>query len=140
MFMSGARLHCRTESSFAVDVKNFCATFPAMSDHIAYRTVGADTYKVLLSVHQHLAKVFPDVWLRASQINGCAFCLDTHANEADISVNLTAAIAMINTWNRLSVAFRSQLAERKLVRWRYDICVRRAISKQYEKDTCQFEN
>jgi AhpD family alkylhydroperoxidase len=148
-----------------------------MSDRIAYRTVGADTYKVLLGVHQHLAKVFPDgrlralIEMRASQINGCAFRLDMHANEArhlgetrqrldcvaawretpsftpceraalawtepvalvaetrapdevdaevkqhfsDVElVSLTAAIAMINTWNRLSVAFRSQTAERK---------------------------
>jgi hypothetical protein len=44
-----------------------------MSDRIAYRTVGADTYKALLGVHQHLAKVFPDgrlcalIEMRASQ-------------------------------------------------------------------------
>jgi AhpD family alkylhydroperoxidase len=148
-----------------------------MSERIAYRTVGADTYKALLGVHQHLAKVFPDarlralVEIRASQINGCAYCLDMHATEArqlgetqqrldclaawreapfftpreraalawteavtlvaktrapdDIyaevkqyfsdedMVNLTAAIAMINAWNRLSVAFRSEPKERK---------------------------
>jgi AhpD family alkylhydroperoxidase len=88
MFISGAQLCCQSESSFAVDAKNFCAKFPAMSDRIAYRTVGADTYKVLLDVHQHLAKVFPDgrlralIEMRASQINGCVFCLDMHANEA----------------------------------------------------------
>jgi AhpD family alkylhydroperoxidase len=103
--------------------------------------------------------------LRASQINGCAFCLDMHTKDARALgeteqrlyllsawrespfytdreraalewteavtlvsethvpdevyervkphfsplelVNLTAAIAMINTWNRLSVAFRA---------------------------------
>lgn len=105
------------------------------------------------------------VRLRASQINGCAFCLDMHTKDARALgeteqrlyllsawrgspfytdreraalewteavtlvsethvpdevyervkkhfsplelVNLTAAIAMINTWNRLSVAFRA---------------------------------
>lgn len=105
------------------------------------------------------------VRLRASQINGCAYCLDMHTKDARAQgeteqrlylisawrespfytereraalewteavtlvseshvpdevydrvkphftplelVNLTAAIAMINTWNRLSVAFRA---------------------------------
>jgi AhpD family alkylhydroperoxidase len=151
--------------------------FSPMSERIAYRTVAADTYKELLGVHQHLAIVFPDAKLRAllelrvSQINGCAYCLDMHANEArhlgesqqrldcvaawretpfftdreraalawaeslthvaethapdelyaEVKkhfterelVDLTAAIGMINLWNRLSVAFRSEPKERK---------------------------
>ena len=39
-------------------------------------------------MHQHLTKVFPDaklralLELRASQNNGCAWCLDLHATEA----------------------------------------------------------
>jgi AhpD family alkylhydroperoxidase len=147
-----------------------------MSTRINYRTVAADTYQVLLGVHQHLAKVNDPklralVELRVSQINGCAFCLDMHANEArhlgesqqrldcvaafreapfftdrekaalawaeslthvaetrapdDVYeevkkhfsekelVDLTAGIGMINLWNRMSVAFRSEPRERK---------------------------
>jgi AhpD family alkylhydroperoxidase len=59
-----------------------------MSERIAYRKVAEDTYKVLVGVHHHLSQVFPDAKLRAlievrvSQINGCAYCLDMHANEA----------------------------------------------------------
>ena len=59
-----------------------------MSNRINYRTAGAETYQALLAVHHHLGKVFTDAKLRAlvelrvSQINGCAFCLDMHANEA----------------------------------------------------------
>jgi AhpD family alkylhydroperoxidase len=47
-----------------------------------------ETYQALLGVHQHLGKVFTDgklralIELRVSQINGCAFCLDMHTNEA----------------------------------------------------------
>jgi AhpD family alkylhydroperoxidase len=147
-----------------------------MSTRINYRTVAADTYQALLAMHQHLAKVNDPklralIELRVSQINGCAFCLDMHANEArhlgesqqrldcvaafreapffsdkekaalawaeslthvaetrapdDVYeevkkhfsekelVDLTAAIGMINLWNRLSVAFRSEPKERK---------------------------
>jgi len=59
-----------------------------MAERIAYRKVAEDTYKTLLGVHQHLARVFPDARLRAlieirvSQINGCAYCLDMHTTEA----------------------------------------------------------
>ena len=145
---------------------------------INYRSAGPETYQVLLAAHQHLGKV-TDAKLRAllelrvSQINGCAFCLDMHANEArqlgetqqrldcvaawreapfytereraalawaeSIThvaetrvpdelytemkrhfsdkelVDLTAAIGMINLWNRMSVAFRSEPRERKAV-------------------------
>ena len=148
-----------------------------MTERIAYRKVAEDTYKVLHGVHEHLTKVFPDARLRAlieirvSQINGCAYCLDLHANEArqlgetqqrldclaafreapfftereraalawaealthvaetrapdavyaEVKryfpdkelVDLTAAISMINLWNRMSVAFRSEPKERK---------------------------
>jgi AhpD family alkylhydroperoxidase len=148
-----------------------------MSNRINYRTAAPETYQALLGVHQYIAKVFPDAKLRAlielrvSQINGCAFCLDMHANEArhlgesqqrldcvaawreapfftgreraalawaeaithvaethvpdelyaEVKkhfpdrelVDLTAAIGMINLWNRMSVAFRSEPKERK---------------------------
>ncbi len=147
-----------------------------MSERIAYRTVAADTYQALLGLHQHLAKVCDPklralIELRVSQINGCAFCLDMHANEArhlgetqqrldcvaawretpfftereraalawaeaithvaetrvpdelyaemkkhfsdKELVDLTAAIGMINLWNRMSVSFRGEPKERK---------------------------
>jgi AhpD family alkylhydroperoxidase len=143
-----------------------------MTARIKYQTTAADTYQALLGVHQHLTKVFPDAKLRAlidlrvSQINGCAFCLDMHANEARHAgesqqrldclaawreapfftdreraalawaesltliadthapdevyaevkkhfadkelVDLTAAIGMINLWNRLGIGFRGE--------------------------------
>ncbi|MBC7712261.1 MAG: carboxymuconolactone decarboxylase family protein [Rhizobacter sp.] len=42
--------------------------------------------------------------LRASQINGCAFCVDMHVKEAAID---KTEIGLINFWNRLSITFRS---------------------------------
>ena len=143
-----------------------------MSERIAYRQVARDTYHMLHGVHEHLTRVLPDAKLRAlidirvSQINGCAYCLDLHTQEARLLgetqqrldcvaafreapfftdreraalawaealthvagthapddvyaavkkhfgdkelVDLTAAIGMINLWNRLSIAFRSE--------------------------------
>jgi AhpD family alkylhydroperoxidase len=151
--------------------------FLFMSERIAYRTVRPETYQALLAVHHYLSKAFPDaklralIEIRASQINGCAYCLDLHTTEArqlgetqqrldclaawrespffsereraalawteaithvaetrvpdeiynevrkhfaeTELVDLTAAIGMINLWNRLSIAFRSEPKERK---------------------------
>jgi AhpD family alkylhydroperoxidase len=147
-----------------------------MSNRINYRTAAPETYQALLGLHQHLAKACDPklralIELRVSQINGCAFCLDMHANEArhlgetqqrldcvaawretpffadreraalawaeaithvaetrvpdelyaemkkhfsdKELVDLTAAIGMINLWNRMSVSFRSEPKERK---------------------------
>ena len=130
-----------------------------------------ETYKAVLALENHLKGVVePRLYhllkLRASQINGCAFCIDMHVKEAlddgedpqrlhllsawresplyndrerallawtealtllpqtaapdaDFNrlrehfseaeiVNLTAAIGMINLWNRWAVGFRSQ--------------------------------
>jgi len=130
-----------------------------------------ETYKAVLALETHLKGVVePRLYhllkLRASQINGCAFCIDMHVKEAlddgedaqrlhllsawresplyddrerallawtealtllpqtgapdaDFArlrehfseaeiVHLTAAIGMINLWNRWAVGFRSQ--------------------------------
>jgi AhpD family alkylhydroperoxidase len=130
-----------------------------------------ETYKAVLALENHLKSVVEPrlmhlVKLRASQINGCAFCIDMHVKEAlddgedpqrlhllsawresllyndrerallawtealtllaqtgapdaDFNrlrehfseaqiANLTAAIGMINLWNRWAVGFRSQ--------------------------------
>ena len=130
-----------------------------------------ETYKAVLALENHLKSVVEPrllhlVKLRASQINGCAYCIDMHVkealddgedpqrlhlltawresalysdrerallawtealtllpqtaapdadygrlrehfSEAEI-VNLTAAIGMINLWNRWAVGFRAQ--------------------------------
>lgn len=46
------------------------------------------------------------VKIRASQVNGCAYCIDRHTKEL---VNLTLAVATINAWNRFVISFRSEV-------------------------------
>ncbi|WP_439444514.1 carboxymuconolactone decarboxylase family protein [Xanthomonas translucens pv. translucens] len=50
------------------------------------------------------------VFLRVSQLNGCAYCIDMHATalrKAGIEPRaLTMAIAVINAWNRLGVGLQ----------------------------------
>ena len=58
---------------------------------------------------------------RASQINGCAYCIHMHTSEARTRgeteavtlvsetelVNLTLCVAVINAWNRIAISFRA---------------------------------
>ena len=142
-----------------------------MEPRINYATVGGDGIAAVQAIERYLSKSSLEpalrelVKLRASQINGCAYCIDMHTKVArhhgeteqrlygvtawretpfytereraalawteavtlisqnDVPdelfeatrehfsdeelVNLTLAIAAINTWNRLAISFRS---------------------------------
>jgi AhpD family alkylhydroperoxidase len=142
-----------------------------MSPRLQPVKAAPETYKAVLALENHLKGVVEPrllhlLKLRASQINGCAFCIDMHVKEALADgedpqrlhllaawresplydereravlawtealtllaqtgapdadygrlrehfseveiVNLTAAIGMINLWNRWALGFRSQ--------------------------------
>lgn len=143
-----------------------------MKARIDFRTADSKAIPMLLGIERHIAasrlepKLLHLIKMRASQINGCAFCLDMHSKDAraegeteqrlysldaweecpyysdreraalewteavtvlsrghvpdsayekvraQFSENeiatLTLAIGMINTWNRLNVAFRTE--------------------------------
>jgi AhpD family alkylhydroperoxidase len=143
-----------------------------MEERVSYATSAPGVYKTMLGVHQYLEHTGLDeellnlVYLRASQMNGCAYCIDMHwkdlraagepeqklymlnawrewpqytekeraalewteavthlaggevpdnvykAARAQFSdaelANLTLAVAAINSWNRLNVAFRTK--------------------------------
>jgi AhpD family alkylhydroperoxidase len=143
-----------------------------MKARINYATADKKAIQLLLSVEAHIAtskldhKLLYLLKMRASQINGCAFCLDMHSKDAraageteqrlygldaweetryysdreraalewteaitilgnghvpdsayekvrahfseDEIVALTLAASMINTWNRLNIAFRTE--------------------------------
>jgi len=59
-----------------------------MTTRIPYRTVAPEGYKALGRLHQYVAGCGLDpalielVYLRVSQINGCAYCIDLHWREA----------------------------------------------------------
>jgi AhpD family alkylhydroperoxidase len=59
-----------------------------MSTRIPYRTVSPEGYKAFVRLHQYVAgcgleaSLTELVYLRASQINGCAYCVDLHWREA----------------------------------------------------------
>jgi AhpD family alkylhydroperoxidase len=143
-----------------------------MSSRLRYKEVAPDVYRALAGLQAHVARSGLDarlvelVYLRVSQINGCAFCVHMHSKslraageserridtlvvwreapfftarerlaldwaesvtrlgadhvpdalydevsrefgEKDL-VELTLAVATINAWNRMAIAFRSE--------------------------------
>lgn len=58
-----------------------------MSLRLSYKTVAPDGYKALFGIHGYMTQTVPRplldlVWLRVSQINGCAYCVDLHSQQA----------------------------------------------------------
>ncbi len=79
-----------------------------MSQRINYRAAASDTVAALYNVALHLNKVFPDhrlkalVELRASQINGCAFCVDMHSKEARKTGETQQRLDCLCVWRDVS--------------------------------------
>jgi len=59
-----------------------------MKTRMDYRKVGVEGYRAFAGVHQYIAKCGLEeelvhlVYLRISQINGCAYCVDLHYRDA----------------------------------------------------------
>jgi len=82
-------------------------------------TVAADGVRAMLGLEKYLHNSSVEehplhlIQLRASQINGCAYCLDMHWKDlraigaSEELADLTLAVATINAWNRLSIAGRT---------------------------------
>jgi AhpD family alkylhydroperoxidase len=78
-----------------------------------------DAFKLLLELETSISqrvdrKLLHLVKLRASQINGCAYCLDMHANEAHRDGETVQRIAVLDGW-RESPAFDEK--ERAALGW-----------------------
>jgi len=44
---------------------------------------------------------------RASQINGCAFCINMHTQDARKRGETEQRLYLLNAWNRVAIGFRS---------------------------------
>lgn len=59
-----------------------------MSNRIDYKNVAKEGYKQFLRVHQYISdcgltdSILHIVYLRVSQLNGCAFCVDMHYKDS----------------------------------------------------------
>ncbi|AEA45596.1 carboxymuconolactone decarboxylase family protein [Fluviicola taffensis] len=74
---------------------NILETEPAATKAM-YGLAGYIEKSALTKTHQELIK------LRASQINGCAFCIDMHTTDALKHGETTQRIVLLNAWREVS--------------------------------------
>jgi AhpD family alkylhydroperoxidase len=77
----------------------------AMAQRIAYAKVAPESVKALLGLEQPIERstierpLFELVRMRASQINGCAYCLDMHSKDARAAGETEQRLYALNAWH-----------------------------------------
>ena len=80
-----------------------------MSQRFDMETVAPVGYKAMIGLEMYLAKISLShtqkelIKLRASQINGCAFCLDMHSKDALKYGETVQRIVLLNAWPEAEV-------------------------------------
>ena len=80
-----------------------------MSQRFDMETVAPVGYKAMIGLEMYLAKISLNhtqkelIKLRASQINGCAFCLDMHSKDALKYGETMQRIVLLNAWPEAEV-------------------------------------
>ncbi len=75
-----------------------------MSSRISYPKVAPGAYRAMLGLEEYLhgcdleASLLELVKMRASQINGCAFCLDMHSKNARAAGEDEQRLYLLNAW------------------------------------------
>ena len=75
-----------------------------MSQRTSYAKAAPGVYKTMLGMHQYLEHCGLDerllnlVYLRASQINGCAYCIDMHWKDLRTLGVPEQTLYMLNAW------------------------------------------
>ncbi|MDN6859815.1 carboxymuconolactone decarboxylase family protein [Pseudomonas sp. CAN2814] len=76
-----------------------------MSARIEWPKASPDAYKAMIGLEQALAKsglensLLELVRLRASQLNGCAYCVNMHANDARKAGETEARLQTLSVWH-----------------------------------------
>jgi AhpD family alkylhydroperoxidase len=93
---------------------------PGAIDRYSYKAAAPKAYKALLALEDHVRKsglenmLIDLVYLRVSQINGCAFCVDMHTKDLRAAGEKTERIDCLITWRE--APFYSP-RERAALRW-----------------------
>jgi AhpD family alkylhydroperoxidase len=92
-----------------------------MTDRIDYAKVSPEGYKAFAGVHATLQKcglpksLIDLVYLRVSQINGCAYCIDMHSRDLIASGLAVEKHALIPVWRHTGEVFTPR--ERSALAW-----------------------
>ena len=91
------------------------------TSRIDYATVSPDIYKAFGAVHTavhkgSLPKALIDlVYLRVSQINGCAFCIDMHSRDLLKAGLAVDKLVLVPVWHEAGAVFNAR--ERAALAW-----------------------
>lgn len=75
-----------------------------LESRLDFYAVGGDAMKAMAAVEQRIARsglersLIDLVRLRASQINGCAYCIDVHAGDARSAGESERRLAVLSVW------------------------------------------
>jgi AhpD family alkylhydroperoxidase len=75
-----------------------------MSSRIQYQKASPGAYRAMLGLEKHVhgcgleATLLELVKMRASQINGCAYCLDMHSRDARAAGETEQRLYLLNAW------------------------------------------
>ena len=75
-----------------------------MEPRIAYQKVPPEIYKAMLGLHATVSgsglepRLLDLVYLRASQINGCAYCLDMHSKDLRAAGETEQRLYLLDAW------------------------------------------
>lgn len=92
-----------------------------MTDRINYVAAAPEGVKALGTLHAYIAKSELDpvlvdlVYLRVSQINGCAYCIDVHSRDLLAKGVATAKLMLVPVWREGGALFSD--AERAALAW-----------------------
>ena len=92
-----------------------------MTDRLDYPTLAAGGMKALGGVHVYIAgcglpKTLVDlVYLRVSQINGCAYCIDSHAHDLLAAGFAVSKLMLVPAWHEAGAIFDDR--ERAALAW-----------------------
>jgi len=85
-----------------------------MTQRIDYINAAPDGYKALGGVYGYIAKcglssvLVELVFLRISQINGCAYCLDLHSRDLSSKGVAPEKLALVQVWREAGKVFDKQ--------------------------------
>lgn len=92
-----------------------------MTQRVPYETLAADGMKALGGVYMYVARsgleksLVDLVYLRTSQINGCAYCIDSHAQDLLKAHVPMEKILLVTAWREAGAFFSER--ERAALAW-----------------------
>lgn len=75
-----------------------------MTKRASYKAAAPDVYQAMLGLHHYLegsgldTRLLNLVYLRASQINQCAYCIDMHSKDLRAAGESEQRLYMLNAW------------------------------------------